>query len=141
VFTDDIGASSDTEARDMRKGIIGIPCISSQGEFLGMALKNFAGIKQKRRRLVGDECFPAGTMIEAYGGPVAIEDVKPGWSVWCASGLGTVVATQCREVTELVKIKLQDGRRINCTPNHRFLTQYGWIKACELNQSQYIVSL
>lgn len=53
VFTDDI--SGVDEARDMRKGIIGVPCISTQGEFLGQALKNFAGIKQKRRRLIGDE--------------------------------------------------------------------------------------
>lgn len=53
VFTDDI--SEDAESRDMRKGIIGIPCLSSQGEYMGMALKNFAGIKQKRRRLIGDE--------------------------------------------------------------------------------------
>ena len=54
LFTDDI--AGDDEVRDMKKGIIGIPCLSSQGEYLGMALKNFAGIKQKRRRLVGDEC-------------------------------------------------------------------------------------
>ena len=53
VFTDDI--SDDAESRDMRRGIIGVPCLSSQGEYMGMALKNFAGIKQKRRRLVGDE--------------------------------------------------------------------------------------
>lgn len=53
VFTDDLGG--DDEARDMRKGIIGVPCIGSTGDFLGMALKNFAGIKQKRRRLAGDE--------------------------------------------------------------------------------------
>jgi hypothetical protein len=39
----------------MRKGIIGVPTISSTGDFLGMALKNFAGIKQNRRRLIGDE--------------------------------------------------------------------------------------
>ena len=53
LFTDDI--SGKEEVRDMRKGIIAIPCLSTQGEYLGLALKNFAGIKQKRRRLVGDE--------------------------------------------------------------------------------------
>lgn len=53
IFSDDLGG--DDDVRDMRRGIIGIPCIGSQGEFLGMALKDFAGIKQKRRRLVGDE--------------------------------------------------------------------------------------
>ena len=53
IFTDNV--STGDEVRDMRRGIIGIPCLSSQGEYMGMALKNFAGIKQKRRRLVGDE--------------------------------------------------------------------------------------
>ena len=53
IFTDDVAEGDNV--RDMRRGIIGIPCLSSQGEYMGMALKNFAGIKQKRRRLVGDE--------------------------------------------------------------------------------------
>lgn len=53
VFTDNV--SEGDNVRDMRKGIIGIPVLSSQGEFMGMALKNFAGIKQNRRRLLGDE--------------------------------------------------------------------------------------
>jgi hypothetical protein len=53
IFTDSIG--EDGEVRDMRKGIIGVPCIGSQGEFLGQSLRNFAGIKQQRRRLIGDE--------------------------------------------------------------------------------------
>ncbi len=53
LFTDDISEGEGT--RDMRRGIIGIPCLGSKGEFMGTALKNFAGIKQKRRRLIGDE--------------------------------------------------------------------------------------
>ncbi len=39
----------------MRKGLICIPTLNSDNQFLGSALKEFAGIKQKRRRLVGDE--------------------------------------------------------------------------------------
>lgn len=53
IFTDDI--SEGDLVRDMRKGIIGVPCLGSQGEYMGDALRNFCGIKQKRRRLVGDE--------------------------------------------------------------------------------------
>lgn len=57
IFTDNVGDSGDDirKSRDMRKGFIGIPCMTSEGEYAGMALKNFAGIKQKRRRLIGDE--------------------------------------------------------------------------------------
>jgi len=39
--------------RDMRRGLITIPCLSSNGQFTGIA--KWVGIKQKRRRLFGDE--------------------------------------------------------------------------------------
>jgi hypothetical protein len=53
IFTDKIDQKG--EVRDMRRGFICVPVIGSQGEYLGDALKDFAGIKQKRRRLLGDE--------------------------------------------------------------------------------------
>lgn len=52
IFTDELGDNGDV--RDMRKGILCIPCIGSAGEFVGIA--KFIGVKQKRRRLLGDEC-------------------------------------------------------------------------------------
>ncbi len=101
IFTDDI--AGDSEVRDQRRGIIGIPCLSSQGEYMGMALKNFAGIKQKRRRLVGDELqfipreylkvldsLDKGDFRAAFlGNPIAdngkaldeVSEPKCGWSV------------------------------------------------------------
>lgn len=42
------------DVRDMRKGIVTIPCLSSSGQFVGLG--KYVGIKQKRRRLLGDEC-------------------------------------------------------------------------------------
>ncbi len=53
IFTDDI--SDGEEIRDMRAGIICIPMLGSKGEFMGESLRDFCGIKQKRRRLLGDE--------------------------------------------------------------------------------------
>lgn len=53
LFTDNI--KSGDEIRDMCKGILCIPCLGSQGEYMGDSLRDFCGIKQKRRRLVGDE--------------------------------------------------------------------------------------
>ncbi len=51
VFTDDLGENCDI--RDMRKGIICIPLKGSGGEWKGIG--NFVGVKQRRRRLLGDE--------------------------------------------------------------------------------------
>jgi hypothetical protein len=49
ISTDEI---DEEEIRDLRKGIIGIPCIQN-GKFVGLG--KFCGIKQKRMRLVADE--------------------------------------------------------------------------------------
>ncbi len=51
IFTDSLDDTGDV--RDMRKGILCIPCIGSSGEFVGIS--KFVGVKQKRRRLLGDE--------------------------------------------------------------------------------------
>ena len=53
IFTDQLDETAKT--RDMRKGIIGIPTLTSEGAYDGSALVEFAGIKQERRRLIGDE--------------------------------------------------------------------------------------
>lgn len=53
IFTDLLDDS--TKVRDMRKGIIGIPTMTTDGSYDGSALIEFAGIKQVRRRLIGDE--------------------------------------------------------------------------------------
>lgn len=52
IFTDALGEDCDT--RDMRKGIICIPCLDRVGAWTG-GLEKFVGIKQRRRRLLGDE--------------------------------------------------------------------------------------
>jgi hypothetical protein len=56
LFTDELSKDrEDDDIRVMNKGIIGIPLLNSQNEYQGMALKNWAGIKQTRRRLFADE--------------------------------------------------------------------------------------
>ena len=59
ITTDDIddGDFEERTARDMRKGIIGIPCVQG-GKFVG--LSKYAGIKQKRMRLIADEAASMG---------------------------------------------------------------------------------
>lgn len=50
ICTDDL---ENSEIRDPRKGLVFIPCFGSGGQWVG--LSRYAGIKQKRRRLLGDE--------------------------------------------------------------------------------------
>jgi hypothetical protein len=51
IFSDLLEDTGDI--RDMRKGIICVPCLGGDGEWIGM--ERYVGIKQKRRRLLGDE--------------------------------------------------------------------------------------
>lgn len=51
VFTDQL--NDEANVRDLRRGIICIPCLESSGQWKG--LEKYTGIKQKRRRLLGDE--------------------------------------------------------------------------------------
>ena len=61
IATDDV---EENKARDLRKGIIGIPCIQN-GKFVGLG--KYSGIKQKRMRLVADEAqFMGGSFLSAF---------------------------------------------------------------------------
>ncbi len=54
IFSDKLDPSMKLNIRDMRKGIICVPCVGGEGENLE-GLEKFIGVKQKRRRLLGDE--------------------------------------------------------------------------------------
>lgn len=62
------------KARDMRKGIFGVPCVQN-GAFVG--LSKFIGIKQKRMRLVADEASMMGsTFLSAFANLNKNEDFR-----------------------------------------------------------------
>ena len=52
IFTDTLGEGIN-EARDLRRGIICVPVKDAEGKWQGM--DRWVGLKQKRRRVVGDE--------------------------------------------------------------------------------------
>lgn len=50
-----------------------------------------------------------------------------------------VTETMCSLSTELVVIKLEDGRKLEITPDHEILTERGWIIAGELLTTDIII--
>ena len=61
ITTDDL---EEDRARDLRKGIIGIPCIQN-GKFVGLG--KYVGIKAPRMRLIGDEGqFMGAVFLSAF---------------------------------------------------------------------------
>lgn len=100
-----------------------------------------AGIQSMYRRageldpfdlVIVDECFIEGTCISTPSGEVPIEQVQPGMTVLNANGIGKVVATSTRVVTDLIWLEFSNGCSIHCTPNHPIYTEKGWQSAGSL---------
>ena len=138
IFTDALDDNGDI--RDYRRSLICIPVLDSEGNETKL-LEKFLGVKQKRRRMLCDECFPAGTLVDTPSGKRRIELIQPGDEVWSAAGRDRVIATSEKLASGvLVRVKTKDGREVVCTPEHRFLTNKGWKKAIDLDGSYYLPS-
>ena len=82
-----------------------------------------------------DECFPAGTPIAMVSGDwKSIEDVITGDAVLNATGRGVVTETSHTITTELVTVRLSNGRSFRCTKRHPVFTSSGWKNAGDLEQ-------
>jgi len=79
-----------------------------------------------------DECFVAGTMISTPKGEIPIDKVRCGDLVFNQCGVGTVEAVSCKPAPETYIVELSNGKKIECTGNHRFFTERGWCAAKEL---------
>lgn len=136
IATDEIDEQGE-QGRVLNKGLCCVPCLQG-GRSVG--LNKFVGVKQKRLRLIADECFPAGTLVDTPIGAVPIETLRAGDIIENAIGPSRIRRTMSRQADSLVRITTANGREIICTANHRVLTQDGWKCACHLNQSHYMVS-
>ncbi len=85
-------------------------------------------------------CFPAGTLVDTPSGPKAIETIEEYDLVINAIGSGLVKRIYRQIAPELVRVRLSDGRTIDCTPEHPFLTNRGWIKAVALKTFDRVFS-
>ena len=43
-------------------------------------------------------------------------------------------------INDIIEIELENGNIIKCTPNHKFLTNKGWIKSSNLNITNLIMN-
>lgn len=79
-----------------------------------------------------DECFTGGTQILTSSGYVRIDQVSCGDIVLNQSGYGIVEAISCKPAFETYRIETDDGQITECTGNHPFFTERGWVKASEM---------
>jgi hypothetical protein len=72
--------------------------------------------------VIVDECFVENTKISTLRGNLRIDLVRPGDLVYNAFGVGMVKAVSSRKESKFLKIKLSNGKTIQCTENHPFFT-------------------
>lgn len=79
--------------------------------------------------VVYDECFIAGTKVSTINGEKNIEDVCVNDIVLSSNGPQkvNVLFKGCTNTT--VVVELESGAKIECTPNHPFFTEKGWMPA------------
>ena len=78
--------------------------------------------------MIGDECFPAGTPVRTPLGEVPIETLRPGDIVETGFGPRCVEAV-AKKRAETIKLRTENGAEIECTRNHPFFTDEGWVAA------------
>ena len=79
--------------------------------------------------LVIDECFPVGTMVRTPTGDRPIERLLVGDVVDTDVGPQLVTKVTKRRTTMLVRLEMEDGKTLTCTPNHPIFTDLGWLTA------------
>lgn len=88
--------------------------------------------------VIVDECFPAGTLVSG----VPIELLKVGDMVDTHLGLRRVATTYRRRRPErMLRLRLDDGRQIVCTPEHPVWTPKGFIAANELTTASMVLTM
>jgi len=86
-----------------------------------------------------EHCFPAGTMIAVPGGVRAIESFRVGDAVLSSGGPARVTKIYCRPYAKKL-ITVEAGRmKVQCTDNHPFRTQRGWVRADALRGNDAVL--
>ena len=88
----------------------------------------------------GWNCFTPGTPVLTANGWKNIVSIKKGDLVVGGSGeLRKVTATLARPFKGDLVTVISKGAKATCTPNHRFCTRRGWVKAEDLHKGDIII--
>lgn len=91
--------------------------------------------------IIVDECFTEDTLVQTSTGNKKINEICVGESVLTLNGFNKVLNVQKKIVptSKLLTIKLSNGKKINVTNSHLFLTTNGWIKASNLMNGDELI--
>ena len=80
-----------------------------------------------------DHCFVGNTLVDMAVGRRAISSLPEEGYVQTLSGISFFDRCGLKQKgVPVVEIRFIDGRKVRCTPDHRFMTPAGWIEAKDL---------
>ena len=82
--------------------------------------------------LVVDECFPGDTLIATPHGYREIRTLHSGGLIYNAMGVGRIDSVFSKPASSICKVRLSDGTKFECTPDHPIFTNVGWRPAGSL---------
>jgi len=104
--------------------------------------------------LINPHCFPKDTPVSTHKGYAKrISDFRQegGEDVWAwdieekSFKVSKSMGMESKGIKKLIKVCLEDGREIKCTPDHRFLTvkndKYEWVEAKDLKSHKVVCGL
>jgi len=83
--------------------------------------------------VIVDECFVAGTKVSTPSGERCIDTLETGDLVETSWGPKKITYVFKKLASKLVKITFEDGTYVECTPEHPFATDEGWVTAKKLS--------
>jgi len=115
-----------------------IPILMRDPKNLDDVLKTDKG-QAKIEQDVADACFVAGTPVLTKRGYAPIERVDDSDEVMTREGWHRVTHSwMTREYAPVVRAIFSNGRTVICTPNHRFLTDRGFVSLDSIRYSDKI---
>lgn len=85
----------------------------------------------------GVMCIAYDSLVKTNNGLEKIQDIEPNTYVQTEDGsYHIVLASMYKKCKQIISVRTSFGMEIKCTPDHRVLTQRGWVEAGKLNPKQ-----
>jgi len=87
-----------------------------------------------------DHCFVAGTLVDTPQGQIPIELLPSDKGiVFSVDGREEVYYNRrlTRKSADVVTLTFADGKKVTCTPDHKFWSQEGWVSASDMLGKSY----
>jgi hypothetical protein len=86
-------------------------------------------------------CLTGNMLVQTDTGLRRIDTVRRGHRVWTPAGYAEVdAAGVVKRASELMLVKLADGRFLCCTPEHKIATKRGFVRADAIRYSDIVMS-